>query len=271
MRHEATATCLSWIPPTAVEGTLGLPFALRIAHYDAPPPDARPDVDALLAADASFTQTAGGHTGAPAPRPLRHPPYWRLTAPMAWSTVSLTLHADGTSGVEPAVASPFPRHYRYDAAGHLSHESAVIRFGDRIRQSGLGAGPWGGGGGVVPAIDPSGIVERRLAGGLLTGANFARHPLPPGGLLSTLPISDDQVHLLLDGVMVMGVDGEPIFEVGPGSIYSATLSSAYLKDHVTVRARTPSRLAVLPLDRLGEQALAQLIGEQFARLDRLNP
>lgn len=338
MRHEATVTCLSWIPPTAVEGTLGLPFALRIAHYDQPPPDALPDplsdVDALIGADAirfanqlhawievgddgritghgssgggrigstsfrlasrsltfpgvplpdlpappevhpdrvRFTQTAGGHTGAPAPRPVRHPPYWRLTAPMAWSTVSLTLHADGTSDVELTAASPFPRHYLYDAAGQLMHESAVIRFDEWIRQSGLEASPWGGGGGVVPVIDPTGIVERRLAGGLLTGGSFAQHPLDTGHLLAELPIADDQVHLLLDGVMVMEVDGEPVFEVGPGSIYSATLGTTYLKDHVTVRARTPSRFAVLPLDRLGEQALAQLIDEQFARLDRMTP
>jgi hypothetical protein len=29
MRHEATATCLSWIPPTAVEGVFSLPFGPR--------------------------------------------------------------------------------------------------------------------------------------------------------------------------------------------------------------------------------------------------
>src|SRR5215471_8475590 len=52
MRYEATATCLSWIPPTAVEGAFSLPFGLGVAHYDQPPPDELPDVDGLLAADA---------------------------------------------------------------------------------------------------------------------------------------------------------------------------------------------------------------------------
>ena len=51
-RVEATATCLSWIPPTAVEGAFKLPFGLGVAHYDKPPPDSAPDVDALLAEDA---------------------------------------------------------------------------------------------------------------------------------------------------------------------------------------------------------------------------
>jgi hypothetical protein len=52
MRIEASVACLSWIPPTAIKGALGLPFGLGIAHYDKPPPDAAPDINALLAADA---------------------------------------------------------------------------------------------------------------------------------------------------------------------------------------------------------------------------
>ena len=48
-RYEATATCLSWIPPAAVEGLFRLPFGLGVAHYDQPPPDSAPDVEVLLA------------------------------------------------------------------------------------------------------------------------------------------------------------------------------------------------------------------------------
>jgi hypothetical protein len=51
-RIEAAATCLSWIPPQAVEGAFKLPFSMGVAHYDAPPPSSAPDVDGLLAADA---------------------------------------------------------------------------------------------------------------------------------------------------------------------------------------------------------------------------
>ena len=44
MRYQATGTCLSWIPPTAVEGVFSLPFGLGVAHYDQPPPDELPDI-----------------------------------------------------------------------------------------------------------------------------------------------------------------------------------------------------------------------------------
>jgi hypothetical protein len=212
MRHEASATCLSWIPPTAVQGVFSLPFGLGIAHYDQPPPDELPDVEALLSADAIrfanqlhawievedgritshgmsghgrlgsttvrlrsrgltfagvalpdltppprvlrdrvvFTQTAGGHTGAPVPRPVTQPPFWRLAAPLAWTTVTLTLRADGTSAARLAAASPFPRHYLYDSTGRLSHKSALIRYKDWIRRSGHDDNPWVGGGTPVP-------------------------------------------------------------------------------------------------------------------------
>ena len=44
-----------------------------------------------------FTQTVGGRTGLPAPRPVRHPPYVQWQAPLVWTTLTLTLHADGTA------------------------------------------------------------------------------------------------------------------------------------------------------------------------------
>ena len=39
MRHEATATSISWIPSEAVKGMTKLPFEMGVAHYDATPPE----------------------------------------------------------------------------------------------------------------------------------------------------------------------------------------------------------------------------------------
>jgi hypothetical protein len=329
MRYDATATCLSWIPPTAVEGVFSLPFGLGVAHYDQPPPDRLPDVDALLCADAirfanqfhawievqdgqitahgtsgggqlgsttvrlrsygltfagvalpditpapdirpdrvRFTQTAGGHTGAPVPRAMSRPPFWQLTAPIAWSTIALTLSADGSSTAELAAASPFPRHYLYDDAGRLTHESAVIRYKDWIRESAQRGSPWGGGGGTVPVTAVKGPAERSLADTILVSRHYRHELLPQGALLSERPIADDEIHLVLDGQLLIEIDLEPVLEVGPGAIFDPAMRSPYSKEHATVRARTPCRLAVLARDQLDSQALLGVAAEKEPRLE----
>lgn len=328
MRYEAAVTCLSWIPPTAVEGVFSLPFGLGVAHYDRPPPDERPDVEALLAADAirfanqlrawidvedsqiiaygmsgggrlgsttvrlrsrgltfagvalpdlkpppevhrdwvRFTQTAGGHTGAPVPRAVPRPPFWRLTAPVAWSTIMLTIDCDGTARAEIAAASRFPRHYLYDNAGQLSHKSALIRYKDWIRQSELRDSPWGGGGGPVPVAPVRTAVERSLADDILVTGDYRQHRLPQGALLSERPITDTEVHLLLDGLLLIEIDRQPAAEAGPGAIFDPALRTPQSKEHVTVRAQTPCRLAVLQREQLDSQALLGVAEQQTSRL-----
>jgi hypothetical protein len=106
------------------------------------PPEAYPD-------RVRFTQTAGGHTGAVIPRRVPHPPYVRLTAPLAWTTVALTVRKDGSSKAELAGASPFPRHYLYDTEGRLTYKSALIRYQDWLRRADEGDSP-----GVAPGKQP---------------------------------------------------------------------------------------------------------------------
>ena len=74
-----------------------------------------------------FTQTVGGRTSLPAPRWVRHPPYLQWQAPLVWTTLSLTLHTDGTTETAMTGASKFPRHWLYDAGGNLTHKSGLWR------------------------------------------------------------------------------------------------------------------------------------------------
>jgi hypothetical protein len=55
-----------------------------------------------------FCQTTGGRTGLPAPRRVKHPPYVQFRAPPVWTTLALTMRADGTSDFEVLGASEFP-------------------------------------------------------------------------------------------------------------------------------------------------------------------
>ena len=331
MRYEATATCLSWIPPTAIEGPFSVPFGLRMTHYDQPPPDQLPDVDALLAGDAirfanqlhawidveddritghgmsgggrlgsttvrlrshrltfagfalpdlaspplvqpgrvTFTQTAGGHTGAPVPRPVRRPPFWRLIAPIAWTTITLTLHADGTSKARLAAASPFPRHYLYDSTVRLTHKSALIRYKEWIGRAGPDDNPWSGGGTAVPVAPVREAAERSLANAILISCDYRQHDLPKGALLSERPIAGTEVHVLLDGLLLIEIDHKPVLEAGPGAIFDPTMRTPYSKEHVTVRAATPCRLAILSRGQLDSEALLGVAGEQASRLRAL--
>jgi hypothetical protein len=75
-------------------------------------PDLRPPPEVGASWDR-FVQTAGGRSGAPLPRRVRRAPFVQLAAPTAWSTLALTIHADGPSQHEVVGASPFPRHGRH--------------------------------------------------------------------------------------------------------------------------------------------------------------
>jgi hypothetical protein len=329
MRYEASATCLSWIPPAAVEGMFRLPFGLGVAHYDQPPPDSAPDVEALLAAAAirfanqlhawidvdggqitahgmsgggrlgsttvrlrsrgltfagvalpditpppevqpdrvRFTQTAGGHTGAPVPRAVSQPPFWRLTAPVAWSTLAVTLRSDGSAKAELAAASPFPRHYLYDSAGQLTHKSALIRYTDWIHRSTPQDSPWGGGGEPVPIAGIRGPVERSLADAILVSGQYRRQTLPEGALLREVPIAATEVYLLLDGLVQFEIDQQPVAEAGPGAIFDPALRTSYSQGHAAVRAKTSCKLAILSRGQLDSQALLGTAAEAASRLD----
>ena len=75
-----------------------------------------------------FQQTAGGRTGVPAPRRVAKPPFVQYHAPTAWSTLSLTIHADGRSEFDLVGASPFPRHWVYGPDGKLALKSGHGRL-----------------------------------------------------------------------------------------------------------------------------------------------
>jgi hypothetical protein len=90
-------------------------------------PDIRPD-PGIGPSWARFVQTAGGQTGFPTPRRVRHEPYLQIGGPVTWSTLALTIHADGRSERRLVGASSFPRHWVYDHGGRLVAKSGFIDY-----------------------------------------------------------------------------------------------------------------------------------------------
>jgi hypothetical protein len=235
---------------------------------------ALPDITSppeIFADRVRFTQTAGGHTGVVVPRRIPRAPFVRLTAPLAWSTITLTIRADGTSESELTNASAFPRHYLYDTDGHLTHKSAVIRYQDWLHRSEEQTSPWGGVLDPIPTTEVRETAERTLANAILAAGGFREHSLPAGELLSSRPIADTDVHVLLDGLLTIRYDGQPVVEAGPGAIFDPAMRTAESRQHVTVAAETPCRLAILTRDRLDSHSLLGVASEQRARLGRTGP
>lgn len=214
----------------------------------------------ILGTSVRFVQTVGGRTALPAPRRSVHRPFFQVAAPAAWTTLALTLHADGSTEHELTGASPFPRHWIYDKDGTLVQCSALIDF-DNWYHTALQHTPWGDV--DVPALvaEAETPLERDLS---LLVTHAARKPpirrLSAQSLLVEQGDEGREMFLLLDGVLSIEVDGNRLGEVGPGSILG---ERAYLEGgrrHATLRAITTCRVAVATVDTFPKAALEELAG-----------
>jgi hypothetical protein len=213
----------------------------------------------LTATSARFVQTVGGHTAVPAPRRVNKPPFVKFEAPTVWTTLALTIHADGVSEYELTGASAFPRHWVYDHAGALAAKAGMADFKDWWRHSFGRHTPWGDqdSPALVTAVETA--LERELAGHIMRGGGKSSiRRLKEGALLTEQGASGDDVFLLLNGVLNVEVDGEPIAEVGPGAILGERAALEGGVRTSTLRALTKATVAVVKADQLAEDQLAEL-------------
>ncbi|MBA2560176.1 MAG: hypothetical protein H0V07_09875, partial [Propionibacteriales bacterium] len=121
-----------------------------------------------------FEQTAGGRTGVPAVRRVSHPPFVQMVAPLAWTTLALTLHADGRKDFELVGASPFPRHWVYDESGRLASKSATVHY-SRWSTTAFGRHtPWGDTDSPVFVSEVESALERELSRSIMQSGRRPR-------------------------------------------------------------------------------------------------
>jgi hypothetical protein len=206
-----------------------------------------------------FVQTTGGRTGVPAPRRVRRKPFIQWQAPLVWTTLSLTLYADGRAEGAMIGASRFPRHWVYDKDGELSHKSGLADFKDWYRKSFGRHTPWGDqeSKALVTAVESA--LERRLSEQLMRGAGKPRiEKLKAGTTLVKQGDSGTEVFLLLDGVLRVEHDGQRLAEYGPGAMLG---ERAHLEGGVrtsTLVAVTACRVAAVEGSQLERGALHEL-------------
>ena len=187
-----------------------------------------------------FVQTCGGRTGMPAPRRVRRKPFVQWQAPLVWTTLSLTLHADGR--VEHALigASRFPRHWVYDGENNLSMKSGLTDFKDWYRKSFGKHSPWGDedSEALVTAVESA--LETSLSAQLMQGGGKRRiEKFREGAVVFEQGQPGTEVLLILDGVVRVEHDGERLAEYGPGALLGE-------RAHLEGGVRTSSNIAVTP-------------------------
>jgi len=218
-----------------------------------------------------FTQTAGGRTGFPAPRAVRRPPFVQYFAPIAWTTLELTVHADGSSEQRLVGASPFPRHWIYDSDGSLAAKSGLIDYKDWAGTAFGPHTPWGDEDSPTLVTEVETALERQLSDVIMRGdARPQIRKLKAGDTLTVQGTTDSELFLLLDGVLVVEVDGAELAEIGPGAVVGERALLEGGARTSTLRARTASRVAAVPFETVDRERLRQLAGGH-RREDQLEP
>jgi Cyclic nucleotide-binding domain len=208
---------------------------------------------------ARFVQTAGGRTGLPAPRRVNHPPYVQFRAPIAWTTLALEIRNDGTSSFEVVGASAFPRHWIYDAHGDVTAKVGLIEFKRWWRKSFGRHTPWGDetSPAFVTAVETA--LERSLSTTIMRAGTKPRiRKYQPGESLMEQGERGDELLLVLDGVVSVIVDGEPLVELGPGAVLGERAGLEGGMRTATVRAATKCRAACVSADQIEPSALEEL-------------
>ena len=204
-----------------------------------------------------FVQTFGGHVALPAPRRVNRPPFVKFEAPTVWTTLALTLHADGRAEHEMVGASVFPRHWVYDNEGKLAAKAGLADFKEWWRTSFGKHTPWGDSDSPALVTAVESALERELSTHIMRGGQKPKiRKVKEGQVLVEQGQPGDELYLLLDGVLAVEVDGASIGEVGPGAILGERAIVEAGRRTATLRAITKVRVAVAHADQIERGALA---------------
>lgn len=206
-----------------------------------------------------FSQTTGGRAAIPAPRTVARKPFVQLASPLVWTTLALTLHADGSEEHALAGASSVPRHWVYDTAGRLELKSGLVGFKDWYHRAFGKHSPWGDEDSPAVVAQVETALERSLS------VTVMRHGTKPrirrignGATLVEQGEEGRELYLLLDGILSVEVDGDSLVEVGPGAVLGERAILEGGRRTATLRAVTPCTVAVAPAESVDRDALQEL-------------
>lgn len=235
---------------------ISLGKGIAVAAVALPDKQAEPEIGQDV---VRFLQTAGGRTGVPAPRTVRRPPFVQYHAPIAWSTLALTIRADGRAEGQLVGASPFPRHWVYDNDGALTAKTGLIDFTTWYKDAFGDHTPWGDldSPALVTIVETA--LERELSSVIMDRSSRPSiRRVPAGSTVVEQGDAGDEMYLILDGVLAIEVDGKELAELGPGAILGERSILEGGRRTATLRAVTACKLAVAAASAIDRDALERL-------------
>jgi hypothetical protein len=180
-------------------------------------------------------------------------------APLVWTTLALTINADGTSKGELTGSSQFPRHWVYDHDGRLAAKSGLTDFKDWYGTSFGKHTPWGDqdSQAFVTAVETA--LERELSAKMMQGDTKPIFKnLKEGAALVRQGDPGTDVFLILDGVIRAEKDGEALAEYGPGAVLGEHAALRGEGRTATLLAVTKCRVAAMTVDTMSHEDLREL-------------
>ena len=255
--HDGTVTDAGYSGSGVIGSTtLSIGRGISVAAVALPDKQAEPEIGTN---HVRFLQTAGGRTGLPAPRTVRRPPFVQYHAPIAWSTLALTIHADGRSEGQLVGASPFPRHWVYGDDGLLAAKTGLIDFTTWYKEAFGDHTPWGDLDSPAMVTMVETALERELSNVIMGGSSKpAIRRIAAGTTVAEQGDHGNDMYLILDGVLAIDVDGVELAEVGPGAVLGERSILEGGRRTATLRAVTSCKLAVAPASAIDPDVLRRL-------------
>jgi hypothetical protein len=198
---------------------------------------------------------------------VRRAPFVQWQAPLAWTTLTLTLFADGRAEGTMEGASQFPRHWVFDGEGALVEKSGLIDFKDWYRKSFGRHTPWGDRDSEALVTVVESALERSMSVQLMGGAAKPKiQKVKAGKAIVEQGDGGSDVFLVLDGVVRVEHNNKRLAEYGPGALLG---ERAHLEGGMrtsTLVAVTACRVASAPAELLERSAL-EVLAEGHRRED----
>ena len=230
----------------------------EVAFQPAEFPELRPAPE-ITATGARFTQTTGGRTGVPIPRPVSGERFFQWHAPTVWTTLSLVIGTDGSCRGEMTGASQFPRHWIYDERGQLVAKSGLADFREWSLTAYGQHSPWGHEDSQPLVTVAESALERQMSATIMrAGARPAVRKLAKGATLTEQGAPGEDIYLLLDGVLSVWVDGAEVGELGPGAVMGERALLEHGRRTATLRAVTNCLIATAAQNQINRDRLAAL-------------